>query len=67
MCQWKLGRFSEVFPGEDGKACKVHFIYKNLKLGEPVEKFSGRGYVTVERVVNKKVLVLPVDEKEDSS
>ena len=62
--QWKLGKVSEVFPGEDGRVRKVQVSYKNLKPGEPRHKYTGRGYVTVERSVNRLVLLLPVDEKE---
>jgi hypothetical protein len=64
--QWKLGKVSEVFPGEDGKVRKVHVVYKNPKAGEPLHKYSGRGYVTVERSVNRLVLVVPVDEKDSN-
>ena len=64
--QWKLGRVSEVFSGEDGKVRKVQVVYKNPKPGEPLQKYSGRGYVTVERSVNRLVLVVPVDEKDSN-
>ena len=62
-----LGKVSEVFPGEDGIVRKVHVTYKNPKQGEPAYIYNGRGYITVERSVNRLVLLLPVDEKEQQS
>ena len=60
--QWKLGKVSKAFEGQDGKVRKVQEQYKNPKPGEPVLKYSGRGYVTIERPVNKLVVLLPNDE-----
>ena len=54
-----------MFPGEDGIVRKVHVAYKNPKPGEPAHKYNGRVYITVERSVNRLVLLLPVDEKEE--
>ena len=60
--QWKLGKVSKTFEGQDGKVCKVQVQYKNPKPGEPVLQYSGRGYATIERPVNKLVVLLPNDE-----
>ena len=65
--QWKLGKVSKVFPGEDGKVRKVYVQYKNPKPGELVNKYEGRGYVTVERAVNKLVVILSSDDKLEDS
>jgi len=65
--QWKLGKVSEVFPGDYGRVRKEQVSYKNPKPGEPPHKYTGRGYATVERSVNRLVLLLPVDEKEQQS
>ena len=46
--QWKLGKVSEVFPGEEGIVRKVQVTYKNPKQGEPAYIYNGRGYITVE-------------------
>ena len=64
--QWKLGKVSVVFP-EDGIVRKVHVAYKNPKPGEPAHVYNWRGHITVERSVNRLVLLLPVDEKEQQS
>ena len=53
--QWKLGKVSKTFEGQDGKVRKDQVQYKNPKPGEPVLQYSGRGYVTIERPVNKLV------------
>ena len=54
-----------MFPGEDGIVRKVHVAYKNPKPGEPAHMYNGRGYITVERSVNRLVLLLPVDENKE--
>lgn len=60
--QWWLGLLSNTFPGSDGKVRKVGVQYKNPKQGEPVAKYQGRGYVTIERPVHPLVLLLPKDD-----
>lgn len=57
----------EEFPGENSIVRKKHVAYKNSKPGEPAHICNGRGYITVERSVNRLVLLLTVDEKEQQS
>ena len=54
--QWKHGVVVKIFPGEDGRVRRVHVQYKNPKPGEAVNEYHGRGFVTVERAVNKLFL-----------
>ena len=63
--QWRLGIVSNTFPGSDGKARKVEVQYKNPKQGEPVAKYQGRGYVTIERPVHRLVLLTPKNDISD--
>ena len=63
--QWRLGIVSNTFPGCDGKVRKVEVQYKNPKQGEPVTKYQGRGYVTIERPVHRLVLLIPKDDISD--
>ena len=63
--QWRLGIVSNTYPGSDGKVRKVEVQYKNPKQGEPVTKYQGRGYVTIERPVHRLVLLIPKDDISD--
>ena len=60
---WKLGTVSTVKLGIDGKVRNVEVKYKNPKPNEPATKYSGHGYVTVERPVHRLVLLIPVEER----
>lgn len=57
--QWRLGIVSNTYPGSDGKVRKVEV------QGEPVTKYQGRGYVTIERPVHRLVLLIPKDDISD--
>ena len=57
--QWRLGIVSYTFLGSDGKVRKVEVQYKNPKQGEPVTKYQGWEYVTIERPVRRLVLLIP--------
>ena len=54
--QWKLGKVSNTYPGTDGKVRKVDVQYKNLNADEPTAKYKGKGYVTVQRPVQRLLL-----------
>ena len=59
---WKLGKVSNVYPGADGKVRRVDVQYKNLTVNEPMKQYQGKGYVTVQRPVQRLVLLIPIDE-----
>ena len=63
--QWKLGVLVKTFSGEDGRVRTVQVQSKNPKLGEAVNEYHGRGFVTVERAVNKQVVLKLKEEAED--
>ena len=56
----------KAFPGGDGRVRKVQVQYKNPKPGEAVNEYHGRGFVTVERAVNKLVVLIPKEEDKDT-
>ena len=61
--QWKLGKVSNTHPATDGKVHKVDVQYKNLNADEPTTKYTGKGYVTVQRSVQRLILLLPIEEQ----
>ena len=63
----KLGIVSRADPGDDGKVRKVEVLYKNPKPGEAVEKYQGRGYVTVERPVHRLIVLVPADNRDEET
>jgi len=63
--QWKLGVVFKTFPGEDRRERRVQVQYKNPKPGEAFSEYHRRGYFTVERAVNKLVVLIPKEEAED--
>ena len=64
---WKLGKVSKVYPGDDARVRKVDIKYKNPRQGEPVDKYEGRGYVTVQRAVHRLIMLVQVDDSEGIS
>ena len=63
--QFKLGTVLRAFAGGDGRVRKVQVMYKNPKPGEAVNEYHGRGFVTVERAVNKLVVLIPREQNKD--
>ena len=51
--EWKMGRVSQVYPGNDGKVRKVEVEYKNT---------DSTTYVRIERAVQRLVVILPIEE-----
>ena len=61
--QYKVAKVNKVFPGKDGKVRKVTVIYKNFKVGERFDKYSGVPDTEVTRSVHKLALLVPVDQQ----
>ena len=64
---WKLGKVSKVYPGDDARVRIVDIKYKNPRQGEPVDKYEGRGYVTMQRAVHRLIVLVQVDDSEGIS
>ena len=61
---WKLGKVITAKPSKDERVRRVEIVYKNTKPGEHVKTYRGGGYVTVERPVQRIIVIVPVDENE---
>ena len=57
--EWKLALVRSVVPSDDGKVRRVHVSYKNDNGGRD---YHGTNYVTIERPIQKLVVVVPVEE-----
>lgn len=64
--KWKLGRVIAANPGKDGKIRKVTIQYKNPAPNEKVGIYKGRGYSTIERPVQRLIVLVPFHDDEDS-
>ena len=61
--QYRVGIVREIYPGLDGIVRKVSVGYKNFKVGEKVQEYSGAKEVVVFRSsVQRLALLGPVDE-----
>ena len=44
---WRLGRVSNVFPGDDGRVRNVEIQYKQFSTNEQVNVYTGKEYSTI--------------------
>ena len=63
--KWKLATVSKVFPSGDGKVRRVEIQYKNEKIGEAADQYSGTKYTRIDRPVQRLVVIIPIDEQEE--
>ena len=61
---WRLGRVSNVFPGDDGRVRNVENQYKQFSPNEQVNVYTGKDHSTIQRPVQKLAVLVPVNEDE---
>jgi len=61
--QYKIALVKSVFPGTDGKVRRVTLTYKNFKVGEHVNRYSGSPDTEITRSVQKLALLVPFDQQ----
>ena len=59
---WRLGRVSNVFPGDDGRVRNVEIQYKQFSTNEQVNVYTGKEYSAIQQPVQKLAVLVPVDE-----
>ena len=61
--QYRIAMVKNVFPGSDGKVRRVSLTYKNFKVGEKVNHYSGVPDTEVTRSIQKLALLVPYNDK----
>ena len=59
--EYRLGLIKEVHPGADGKVRRVSLTYKQYKVGEKVQTYSGAKDIVVVRSVQRLALLVPAN------
>lgn len=59
---WKIGRVSKTFAEEDGKVRRVEVQYKCFPANDNAKVYKGQAYITIERPVQRLVVIVAVDE-----
>ena len=62
--EWKLGIVTKAFPSDDGKVRRVEVSYKNFRPDEKLDTYNRTNYTSVERVVQRLIVLVAVDEDE---
>ena len=57
--KWKLGKVSKCKIRDDNKIRRIAVQYKVPKLNESMHEYKGRPYTTVERAVQRLVVIVP--------
>lgn len=60
--QWKMGRVTQAFPGDDERVRKVEVQYKCFPPDDKSKEYKGNSYTTIQRPVQRLVVILPVEE-----
>ena len=62
--EWKLGIVTNTFPSDDGKIRRVEVSYKNFRPEEKLDTYNGTNYTSVERSVQRLIVLVAADEDE---
>ena len=62
--EWKLGIVTKTFPSDDGKVRRVEVWYKIFRPDEKLDTYNGANYTSVERAVQRLIVLVAVEEDE---
>lgn len=62
---WKLGKVSKVYPDDEGHVRKVDVQYKTARPEKSSRDYTGQGYTTVQRAVQRLVVLVPASKQEE--
>ena len=61
--EWKRGLVTKVYPSDNGRVRRVLVSYKNPRPDQKADCYRGQKYKTVERAVQRLIVLIPVDEQ----
>ena len=64
---WKLATVSMTLPSQDGKVRRVQVQYKNERVDEAANKYTGTPFTKIERPIQRIVVIIPIDKDTDSN
>ena len=57
-----MGHVTQAFPGDEDRVRKVEIQYKCFPPDDKSKEYKGNSYTTIQRPVQRLVVILPVEE-----